>query len=152
MRIRWVLLLVSFVSTAVAQSGPCTEAAIRSATESDKYAQSEDAYFFSERYNQPMIGKTAIHESKPPVAMKNENYSPLKPDRIVAAPSGDMAYEYGTRHVSRDVAETGKHQDFSVPGITSNGGQVTAPSLLLHSLNLPPSVPAQPMGMLLATS
>ncbi len=42
--------------------------------------------------------------------MKSE---PLKPDRIVAAGSGDMAYEYGTGGMSFDEVGSGKRIAFT---------------------------------------
>lgn len=36
-----------------------------------------------------------------------------KPDRIVAAGSGEMAYEYGTRNLSFDEVGSGKHVVFT---------------------------------------
>jgi hypothetical protein len=53
--------------------------------------------------------KRALDQSAAPVtaARKNEKEGLSKPDRIVAAPSGDMAYEYGSAHVSFDDAQTG---------------------------------------------
>jgi ketosteroid isomerase-like protein len=36
----------------------------------------------------------------------------MKADRIVVAPSGDMAYEYGTAHMSFDSKKEG-HVDFT---------------------------------------
>jgi hypothetical protein len=44
---------------------------------------------------------------------KNERRDPLKADRIVVTPSGDMAYSYGTGHMSFDEVSTGKHVDFT---------------------------------------
>jgi hypothetical protein len=44
---------------------------------------------------------------------KNEKQASEKPDKIVASPSGDMAYEYGTTRVQFDEKQSGQHQNFT---------------------------------------
>jgi hypothetical protein len=117
MRIICVLgLALLFLSgSAVAQEGPCAEAQIKASAVQQSPPMSSDFYFFSGALEEPVVGKRALDQAGAPVAAarKNEKEGLSKPDRIVAAPSGDMAYEYGTAHVSFDDAQTGKHQDFT---------------------------------------
>jgi len=100
---------------ALAQKGPCTEAQIKASVAKQSPPTSTDSYFFSGALDKPVVGTRAMAQATAPIAAarKNENQAPNKPDRIVAAPSGDMAYEYGTVHVSFDDAQTGKHHDFT---------------------------------------
>jgi hypothetical protein len=76
---------------------------------------SSDFYFFSGALEKPVVGKQALAQASAPVsaAGKNEKNAPNRPDRIAAAPSADMAYEYGTGQVSFDDVQTGKHYDFT---------------------------------------
>jgi hypothetical protein len=45
------------------------------------------------------------------IEAKRKNFKPIddRPRRIVVSPSGDMAYEYGTRDGNWDDAASGKH-------------------------------------------
>ena len=63
----------------------------------------------------PVIGEEESSKAIEPVMPKRKNvkHDPNKPDRIVADPSGDMAYEYGTTHVSFDDSDNGKQRDFT---------------------------------------
>jgi hypothetical protein len=63
----------------------------------------------------PVIGGAALTKAMEPVEAqrKNEKLEPFKAERIVVAPSGDTAYEYGTFHLSYDESNTRKHQDFT---------------------------------------
>jgi ketosteroid isomerase-like protein len=114
---------IAFSITAFAQKGPCTEQGIQKAivvaTKSDadfvaNYV-ADDAYFFSGALEKPVVGKSNVQKAGEPVAAsrKNEKWDAEKPDRIVVAPGGNMAYEYGTDHGSFDEKQTGKHQDFT---------------------------------------
>lgn len=101
---------------AFAQQGPCTEQAIKDASaKQDDSRFADDIFVASPAHNEPTIGKSemkrvgeTIHASR-----TNESHAPSQPGRIVVAPSGDMAYEYGTVHVSFDEKQSGKHQDFT---------------------------------------
>ncbi|MGA8341473.1 MAG: hypothetical protein WB781_05995 [Candidatus Sulfotelmatobacter sp.] len=102
--------------SAPAQSGACTEQfAKEQVARNGSHAVADDAYFFSGALEKPVIGRASADRAFKPVAARRTNaqYQPLKPDRIVAAPSGDMAYEYGTGGVSFDEVGSGKHIAFT---------------------------------------
>lgn len=109
------LALLFLNGLALAQKGPCTEDQIKASAVQQSPAMSSDFYFFSGALEKPAVGKRALDQAAAPVsaARRNEKDGANKPDRIVAAPSADMAYEYGTSHVSFDEAQTGKHYDFT---------------------------------------
>lgn len=93
------------------RSGPCTEQFVKAGAG----VLADDIYFFSGALERPVVGKAAIDNTGGRISAdrENENYGPLKPDRIVAAPSGDMAYEYGTANIRFDERGSGKHFDFT---------------------------------------
>lgn len=102
--------------SAPTQSGPCKEQFVKEQVASNgSHAAADDAYFFSGALEKPVIGRASADRAFKPVAAQRTNaqYQPLKPDRIVAAPSGDMAYEYGTGGVSFDEVGSGKHIAFT---------------------------------------
>lgn len=109
-------LVLTFVATlsALPQSGPGTELAIRTAASAPTTQKTDDFYFFSGAIEKPVVGKTEHDKSSLSVKAerKNEKYTQT-PDRIVVAPSGDMAYEYGTSRGAFDEVKSGKHQDFT---------------------------------------
>jgi hypothetical protein len=101
---------------APAPSGPCTEQFVKNQVSTSRHtAVADDAYFFSGALEKPVIGRAAADRAFKPVAAQRTNaqYQPLKPEGIVAAPSGEMAYEYGTDDVSFDEAGSGKHIAFT---------------------------------------
>ena len=100
---------------AFAQQGPCTEARVKTGAAQPNPPMSSDFYFFSGALEKPVVGKQALDQAAAPIsaARKNEKDVPNRPDRVVAAPSADMAYEYGTGQVSFDDAQSGKHYDFT---------------------------------------
>jgi hypothetical protein len=118
MRVLNILLLfiLSLSVAAVAQKGPCTEQAIHAlADKHDSDALStDDVYFFSGALEKPVVGKTAYHEAFKDVDAERKNHKQSNDhvDRIVVAPSADMAYEYGTSVVSFDTREN-KHIEFT---------------------------------------
>ena len=102
--------------SASAPSGPCTEQFVREQiSKSSRDAVADDAYFFSGALEKPVIGRAEKDRAFKPVDAQRTNaqYQPLKPDRIVAAPSGEMAYEYGTGGASFDEVGSGKHITFT---------------------------------------
>lgn len=105
------VVVVLLALPAVAQRGPCTEAFIKAqaATEHPN-SVADDAYFFSGALDKPVVGRAAAFKAFAPVAAerKDENHEPPRPDRIAAAPSGEMAYDYGTAHVSYNERQSGK--------------------------------------------
>jgi hypothetical protein len=102
--------------SAPAQSGPCTEQFVKDRVSANQRGgRADDAYFFSGALEKPVVGRAAAEQVFKPVAAQRRNMKsePLKPDRIVAAPSGEMAYEYGTGNVSFDEVSSGKHIAFT---------------------------------------
>jgi hypothetical protein len=103
--------------SAPAQSGPCTEQFVKERVATNQRGgRADDAYFFSGALEKPVIGRAEAEQAFKPVAAQRRNMKsePLQPDRIVAAPSGEMAYEYGTSTVSYDEISSGKHNAFTV--------------------------------------
>jgi hypothetical protein len=99
-----------------ALGGPCTEQFVKErASTNQRGGRADDAYFFSGALEKPVIGRASAEQAFKPVAAQRKNHTqePLKPERIVAAPSGEMAYEYGTGNVSFDEASSGKHIAFT---------------------------------------
>jgi hypothetical protein len=95
----------------------CSEEFIRQNIDSrNRKVSADDAYFFSGALEKPIIGfgeegKTA--EEKINSERKHDKQDPLIIDKIVVAPSGEMAYTYGTGHVGYQEVATGKHVDFT---------------------------------------
>ncbi len=112
---RTVLLIVALVLPATAQSGPCTEQSVKTESAKQSPSLANDVYIFSGALEKPVVGKAAADKAFAPVAAsrKNENKPAPVPDRIVAAASGEMAYEYGTAKASYDERDTGKHVEFT---------------------------------------
>jgi ketosteroid isomerase-like protein len=105
-----------FSRAAIAQKSPCTEQAIRDANAKHfESALTDDVHVVSPAYDEPVIGKVEVERVGKMIhsERKNESYGPNPPDHIVVAPSGDMAYVYGTRHVSFDEKQSGKHVEFT---------------------------------------
>jgi hypothetical protein len=102
--------------SASAPSGPCTEQFVKEwASTNQRGGRADDAYFFSGALQKPVIGEAAKDQAFKPAAAQRKNHTqePLKPERIVAAPSGEMAYEYGTGNVSFEETSSGKHIAFT---------------------------------------
>ena len=112
-----VPVLLAFLSGAtIAQKGPCTEQAIQDAnTRHVDSALADDVYVVSPAYEEPVVGKAEVERVGRMIhsQRKNEIDGPNPPDHIVVAPSGDMAYLYGTRRVSFDEKQSGKHVNFT---------------------------------------
>jgi ketosteroid isomerase-like protein len=114
-RLFGTLVLTSVLAvSALAQSGPCTEHAVRTAASADMAPTTDDIYFFSGALEKPVIGKAEVDKafSARDAERKNGKYT-TTPDRIVIARSGDMAYEYGTSRIIFDEVKSGQHQDFT---------------------------------------
>ena len=111
-----ITALCFFAGAAWAQSGPCTERAIREASAKPGGSPlADDLYYFSPAFTKPIVGKSEEIKAGQSIGSSraNESHEPSRPERIVVAPSGDMAYEYGTHHMSFDDKQTGKHIDFT---------------------------------------
>jgi ketosteroid isomerase-like protein len=105
---------VFFGLPAFAQKGPCTEDAVRGpeVKTQEEPPKINDFYFFTNIFEKPVIGEAERREAIEAMPHRsNIKRSPIKWDRLVVAPSGDMAYEYGTHHLSWD--QDGKHYDFT---------------------------------------
>lgn len=111
-----VAVVFLFAVLVFSQTGPCTESAVKSLIEKhDENAVADDLYYFTGALDQPVVGKTAHDNALKTVLESRQNLkiTPLQPERVVIAPSGDMAYEYGTEHMSFDEGATGRHRDFT---------------------------------------
>jgi hypothetical protein len=122
-RITLLLGLSAFLLSLPALAQKCTEEFIRTNIDNfgPKY-EAEDAYFFSGALEKPIVGLNTGEAKKTGEKLdqerKNEKRDPHKLDRIVVAPSGDMAYAFGTGHMSFDEVSTGKHVDFTAAFLT----------------------------------
>lgn len=100
------LFTLVFCRFAQAQTGPCTEKALKQGN----LPFAEDAFSFMPPYGKPVTGTAATEEA----AKKgfsdriNRKFEWVGDHRIVASASGDMAYEHGTMHVSYDDKSDGK--------------------------------------------
>jgi hypothetical protein len=119
MRLVCVIAVLTFPVLASAQKGPCTEQVIKDVHATvartgtpDLNLVTDDTYFYSGALNKPVVGKQAYQDAFKPVdaERKNAKYTE-KVDRIVASPSGGMAYEYGTEHIIYD--DKSGHNDFT---------------------------------------
>jgi ketosteroid isomerase-like protein len=114
-----LLLLAAFscCGFAAAQNGPCTEAAVKAAKAAapkGALPYTDDHYFFSGALDKPVIGTQARRQASATIAAGRKNESMVESTgRIVADESGDMAYEYGTVHISYDDVKTAEHADFT---------------------------------------
>jgi hypothetical protein len=103
-----LLIAVSAV-LAHAQTGPCTESTVKQGD----LPTAADAFAYMPPYGKPVVGKSEIRaaNSKSFSDRSNIESSWIGEHRIVAAPSGDMAYEYGTVQMVYDSKSEG-HQEF----------------------------------------
>jgi hypothetical protein len=102
-------ILISAVMTQ-AQTGACTESVIKQG----HLPMADDAFSYMPPYGKPVVGKPAMEEANKKSFSDRTNikHSWVGEHRIVSAPSGDMAYEYGTLDVAYDSKEEGGHQEF----------------------------------------
>jgi ketosteroid isomerase-like protein len=110
MRLTLVALFVLLsAGLARAQSGACTEAAVKQG----HLPTASDAFSYMPPYGKPVTGKTATDaaNAKSFSDRSNVKFSWAADHKISATPSGDMAYEHGTMHVSYDSKADG-HQEF----------------------------------------
>ena len=112
-------LAIFLFVTVPAFAQKCSEEFIRANIDThDQKLVTSDVYFFSGALEKPMVGGFNTPDAKKidekiSHERKNEKYDPPKVDRIVVAPSGDMAYSYGTEHMSFDQVSTKEHIDFT---------------------------------------
>jgi hypothetical protein len=112
------LLVVLSAALTQAQTGPCTESAIKQGN----VAVAEDAFAYMPPHGKPLVGKPAIQDAntKSFADRTNRKFSWVGEHRIVSSPSGYMAYEYGTLHVSSDSKSvpTSGHEEFEAVMLT----------------------------------
>jgi ketosteroid isomerase-like protein len=92
-----------------AQTGICADNVIKQGN----IAVAEDAFAYMPLYGKPVVGKPAIQDANTKSFSDRTNItrSWVGEHRIVATPSGDMAYEYGTVQMAYDSKSEG-HQQF----------------------------------------
>lgn len=108
------LLTVSLAISARAQSGPCTENAVKQG----RLPTADDAFSYMPPYGKPVIGKPAIQSTNKEKFSARTNITRewAGDHRIVTSPAGDMAYEVGTLHMGYD--EDGKRTKFDAVMLT----------------------------------
>ncbi|HUJ93576.1 MAG TPA: hypothetical protein VLW46_01275 [Candidatus Bathyarchaeia archaeon] len=99
-----------FAGWTQAQTGACTEKVVKQG----QLPVAESAFTYMPPYGKPATGKAANDEAaeKSFSDRINRKFEWAGDHRIVASPSGDMAYEHGTMHVSYDDKSDGKHHTF----------------------------------------
>jgi ketosteroid isomerase-like protein len=111
MRSRY-LLLVWFAAAAIAyaQTGPCTESAVLKGA----LPAADNAFSYMPVYSKPAETKTAADQANEDSFADriNRKFEWADDHHVGASPSGDMAYEHGTMHVSYDTKSDGKHHSF----------------------------------------
>ena len=116
-------LLFGFVlcTFAQAQTGPCTEQAIKQG----HLPFAQDAFSFMPPYGKPVTGTAATQEAakKSFSDRINRKFDWADDHRVVASSSGDMAYEHGTMHVSYDDKSDGRHHSFDAVMLNVFKGQ-----------------------------
>ena len=111
MRFNFALLLgLAFATVVHAQTGPCTESVVKKGG----LPIADKAFTHMAAFNRPMSTKAAAQEAaKEAFADRINRKFEWAEDRVIGAvPSGDMAYEHGTMHVSYDTRSDGKHHSF----------------------------------------
>ncbi|MFY9529122.1 MAG: nuclear transport factor 2 family protein [Candidatus Acidiferrales bacterium] len=74
----------------------------------------DDAFSYMPPYGKPVVGKPAIQDANAKSFSDRVNIksSWVGEHRIVSSPSGDMAYEHGTVHMTYDTKGDGQHHEF----------------------------------------
>jgi hypothetical protein len=108
------LILLLSAAPLAAQSGPCTESAVKQG----KLQAADDVFSYMTPYGKPVVGKSSVQAegAKAFGARTNITRSWQADHRIVTNPSNDMAFEYGTVRMGYD--EAGKHTDFEAVILT----------------------------------
>jgi hypothetical protein len=103
-----VVLITWAALPAQAQTGPCTEGAIKQGTP----PSADDMFSYMPPYGRPVIGRGAVQQANTRnfSARTNITREWAADHRIVSTPAGDMAYEYGTQKVG--YTEGGQHTEF----------------------------------------
>ena len=143
MRYSLALLTLTIVLAlpAIAQKGPCTEEFIKSQlSQESPWPKTDDYYLFNPLLDTPVVGteeREKVNKSHEPLMAKRKNMhtTPFKTERVVVAPSGDMAYEYGTGQISYDDGDTGKHIETTLARLSvwkADGGSCRAAATMLQ--------------------
>jgi ketosteroid isomerase-like protein len=105
-----ILFVLLSAALAQSQTGPCTEQAVREG----KLPMADDAFEYMPPYGKPIVGKAAMQAADATAFSDRTNIkrSWVSEHRIVQAPSGEMAYEYGTLDVKYDTKAGGQHHEF----------------------------------------
>ncbi|HEY7287734.1 MAG TPA: hypothetical protein VH497_19920 [Vicinamibacterales bacterium] len=132
-----LFMMVLIAMPAWAQSGPCTESAIKQG----KTPTSEDLFSYMPPYGRPRIGRGEVQQANTDSFSKRTNVTRSWGDdhRIIPSASGDMAYEYGTQRMGYD--ENGKHTDFEAAMLIvyrAKGSVCETVALTMHPLEDPP--------------
>jgi hypothetical protein len=133
---RYILVALFILLAAVmtqAQTGPCTESAVKQG----HLPFADDAFSYMPPYGKPVVGKPAMEDANKKSFSDRSNVksSWVGEHRIVSAPSGDMAYEYGTRHVSYDDKDG--HHEFEAVMLhvyKANGAVCQMAAMTMHPL------------------
>lgn len=136
------LALTAFAGLpAFAQKGQCTEEFIRSQlSQESPWPKTHDYYLYNPLLDKPVVGdeeREKANKAHEPLMAKRKNMhtAPFKTERVVVAPSGDMAYEYGTGQVSYDDSDTGKHIETTLARLSvwkADGGSCKAAATMLQ--------------------
>jgi ketosteroid isomerase-like protein len=105
-----LLFTLAFAAFVQAQTGPCTEKTVKAGN----LPFADSAFSFMPPYGKPVTGKAATDEANTKSFSDriNRKFEWADDHRVVASPSGDMAYEHGTMHVSYDDKGDSKHHQF----------------------------------------
>jgi hypothetical protein len=128
------LLMMLSAAFTQAQSGPCTESTVKRGD----LPTAVDAFAYMPPYGKPVVGKSEIKaaDTKSFSDRTNIQRSWIGEHRIAAAPSGEMAYEYGTLQVAYDSKSEGHHEFKAVilSVYKANGGACQKVALTMQPL------------------
>jgi hypothetical protein len=133
-RISFLSLLLLLAAVPLhAQSGPCTENAIKQGTTSP----AADMFSYMPPYGRPVVGRGAVQKANAESFSARTNITRRwgADHRIVSTASGDMAYEYGTQKLGYD--EAGKHAEFEAAMLIvyrAKGSVCETAALTMHPL------------------
>jgi hypothetical protein len=104
------LLWLALTAVAYGQTGPCTESAVLKG----ELPTAQNSFMYMPAFNKPVETKSSAEQAD------EENFSDrinrkfewADDHHVGASPSGEMAYEHGTMHVSYDTRSDGKHHSF----------------------------------------
>lgn len=143
------LFILLSVGLTRAQTGACTEASIQAGS----LPTSDDAFAYMPPYGKPVIGKPAIKDANAQSFSDRTNIQRkwLSEHRIVSTHSGEMAYEYGTLHMSSDSRSnpTSGHVEFDAVMLIvykANGSTCQQVALTMYPLEPDPTASTSSTG------